>query len=113
VEETPGPFHLLQQSRTDVVYAHARNREPLLSGTFAAHNPNTLTRDAESFGQKGDQRLVCGALDGRSGEPHEHILTTHTRDFVPFRARDDADVDLDARRSVADQRRNSDRGLSD
>jgi hypothetical protein len=109
VEEIPGPFCLPEQSRPDVVRAHARNGETLLPGVFAAQNPNALTGDAQSFGEKHNQGLVRGPFDGRSGEPYEHSLTAHPRYLIPLRAWDDADVDLDARRCVADQGRDSDR----
>jgi hypothetical protein len=78
---------------------------------LAVQNPNALTRDAQPFGQKRDHGLVRSPFDRGSGQPYEHSSAAHARYLVPFRSRDDADVDLDARRRVADQDRNSDREL--
>jgi hypothetical protein len=64
---------------------------------IAAEDPHRAPRDAQRFGEERDQRLVGGAFNGRGGHADEQRGISNAGAFRFSRARNDADVDLDAR----------------
>jgi hypothetical protein len=68
---------------------------------FAAHDADGASRRAKERGEKLDQGVVCGALDRRRGEADDDDFVADTPERGLPRTWDDADVELDARGSLA------------
>jgi hypothetical protein len=87
----------------DVVCSHAGDGDALQPAAFAADDLDVAFGDAEGGGEEGDDGVVGGAFDRRRGDSQQQRAVPGSGAAGLASARDDADVDFDARAGLTNQ----------
>jgi hypothetical protein len=74
----------------------------LIAGFVAGDKGDIAARKVESFSEKGDQRVVCGAVNRRRRKPDKDSPSTLSVNARAGRSRKDANIDRDRQLQTAD-----------
>ena len=83
----------------------AGHGDAFLAAAIAADDPNRTLVDVEGIGEECDQGVVGRAFNGWGRHAHDERVVASTGIFGFSGARDDADVDFDARVRLTNQGR--------
>ena len=93
----------LAERPANLLGGDAGNRDAFLTAAIAAHDLNGPFGEVQGVREVCDQGLVGGAFDGRGGHADHQRVISGAGAFGLSRARDDADVDFNARAGLTNQ----------
>jgi hypothetical protein len=93
----------LAERQANLFGGDAGNRDAFLTAAIAAHDLNGSFGDVQSVREVCDQRVVGGAFDGRGGDANHQRVISGAGALRLSGARDDADVDFNARAGLTNQ----------